>query len=246
MNIAIVDDNMTDSARLRSFIRNWFGAGKHSLSSVLTYSSGEDMLRNFVPGTLQIVFMDILMGDLNGIETARKLRSLDSDVLIVFLTTSRDFVFDAFPVHAFDYVIKPCDKKTVDHVLDEAAKFFDAYDPKITLTLSHSEYTVSVKSIASVLSQGHSVEVNLADGKCILATMTFREIQGLLSQHSSFILCNKGVLVNMSQIASLDNGVFIMKDGSRYPVKVNGRAKVLATFSQYLISNMKAQALTHE
>ncbi len=45
--------------------------------------------------------------------------------------------------------------------------------------------------------------------------------------------------VNMSQISSEDNGVFIMKNGMRYPIRVNGQAKIKAAFFQYLIDNMK-------
>ena len=68
------------------------------------------MLPNvYEPGHSDLVFLDICMGDVNGIELARHLRAVDEKVLIVFLTTSSEYAFDAFPIHPFDYLMKPID-----------------------------------------------------------------------------------------------------------------------------------------
>ncbi|MBQ7544129.1 MAG: hypothetical protein IJT02_04215 [Synergistaceae bacterium] len=64
--------------------------------------------------------------------------------------------------------------------------------------------------------------------------MTFREAAEELSRHSDFLLCNRGIIVNMSQIYDMKDGTFIMKNGAVYPIKVNGRAQVKAAFSQSL------------
>ena len=107
MNIAIVDDDLSDSMRLRSFIRTWFGA-EESLDvvpNITSYQSGEEML-------------------------------------IIFLTTSKEYAFDTFLLHPFDYIIKPCTKKNVSKVLAEAVRFLDAQDPKIRLRVPHSDYAV--------------------------------------------------------------------------------------------------------
>ena len=246
LNIAIVDDNPTDTARLRSFIRTWHESSSPLTLSTASYPSGEDMMRVFVPGSLQLVFMDILMGGTNGVDTARQIRRLDSEVLIVFLTTSRDFAFEAFPVHPFDYIIKPCTKKNVAGVLDEALRFLNAYDPKITLRLPHSVMTIPARLIASAVSRSHTVELTLTDGQTLTSNMTFREVERELSQHSSFLLCNRGIILNMSQISAMKDGTFIMKDGAVFPIRVNGQAKVRDAFSQYLITNMKAEVLKGE
>ena len=55
----------------------------------------------------QVVFLDICMEGTNGIETAQRLRAADPDLLIVFVTSSPEYVWDAFPVHPFDYLLKP-------------------------------------------------------------------------------------------------------------------------------------------
>ena len=101
-----------------------------------------------------------------------------------------------------------------------------------------------MRLISSVVSsREHTVEINLTDGKCIRSIMTFREIEKLFAEDSRFLLCNRGIIVNMSQISAQEKGVFIMKNGTRYPIRVNGQSKVTEAFSQYLISNMRAGKL---
>ena len=101
-----------------------------------------------------------------------------------------------------------------------------------------------MRLISSVVSnREHTVEINLTDGKCIRSIMTFREIEKFFAEDARFLLCNRGIILNMSQISAQEKGVFVMKDGMRYPIRVNGQSKVAEAFSQYLISNMRAGKL---
>ena len=244
LNIAIVDDALSDVVRLENFVRNYFYRSEHKLAGISSYASGEDMLRNFEPKMFHIVFMDIIMGNINGVQTAQQLRTEDTELLIVFMTTSREHAFATFPIHPFDYVMKPYGKKEVEKVLNEAVRVLTAYDPAITIKVPHSEQTIPMRLISSVVSnRNHTVEINLTDGKCVLSIMTFKEVEKLFAEDTRFLLCNRGIIVNMSQISSQEKGVFVMKDGTRYPIRVNGQSKITEAFSQYLISNMRAGKL---
>lgn len=240
LNIAIVDDTLPDIVRLENFVRSWFDESEHKLGGIASYSNGEEMLKSFEPKMFHVVFMDIIMSNIDGIQTARQLRHEDTELLIVFVTTSREYAFEAFHVHPFDYVLKPYSKKEVDKILDEAVRVLTADDPTVTIKVSHSEYTIPMRLITSAVSNKNHIEINLVDGKCVISTMRFREIQTLLAADSRFLSCNRGIIVNMSQISSQENGVFVMKDGKRYPIRVNGQSKVTAAFSQYLINNMRS------
>lgn len=243
LNIAIVDDTSSDVFRLKSFVESWFAASEHKLTGITAFTSGEEMLNAFEPKMFQLVFMDIIMKEINGVETARILRDYDTELLIVFTTTSREYAFDAFPVHPFDYVVKPYGKKDVDRVLDETLRFLTTNDPAVTIKAGHSEYTVPLRLISSAVSNNHSVEITLTDGKIISSTMTFRQAEKLFAGDSRFLLCNRGIIVNMSQISAQEDGVFIMKNGERYPIRVIGQSKIKAVFSQYLIDNMRGRKL---
>ena len=245
LNIAVVDDTLSDVVRLKDFIRNWSYGGACELGIIQSYAGGEEMLKDFAPKVFQIVFMDIIMDKLNGIETARQLRLEDTELLIVFTTTSSEYAFQSFSIHPFDYVLKPYSRKEVDKVLDEALRILTANDPTVTIKAARSEYTIPLRLISAVVSNSHNVEINLVDGKCISSTMTFRQAEKLFAEDSRFLLCNRGIIVNMSQISAQEDGVFIMKSGERYPIRVMGQSKITAAFSQYLIATMRGQ-IKHE
>ncbi len=242
VNIAVVEDFKIDSEILISGIRNFF-ADKHGfLENITSYSTGEEILEDFKPEIFNIVFMDIIMGAINGIETARKLRSFDSKLLIIFMTTSSEFALSAFPTHPFDYIIKPYSEIILNKVLDDALNFLNCYDePLINIRASRSEYRIPLRKINSVLSNDHTTKVNMSDGKCLSTSMTFSEIEEKLNAFPSFLYCNRGIIINMDNVSSLNKreGVFIMNDGAVFPIKVRGQSKIISDFSQYQISRMR-------
>ena len=193
----------------------------------------------------QIVFLDIIMNSMNGIQTAQRLRHSDAKTLLVFTTTSREYVFDAFPLHPFDYIVKPCVQEKLAHVLSEAVRFLETPEPVLNVRVSRSVYSVPLHDISAILSHDHFVDVILSDGKCILCSMAFHEAESGVAGDSRFILCNRGVLINMDCVASLsrDKESFIMNDGSHYAIKVRGRGRVIADFTQYQISRIRGKTL---
>ena len=109
------------------------------------------------------------------------------------------------------------------------------------IKVSHYEYSIPIRIISSAVAQGHAVEITLIDGKRLLSSMKFKEIEELFSKYENFILCNRGIIVNMFEISSLYNGAFIMKNGDRFPIRVKGQSKIHAAFSEFLIKNMRAE-----
>ncbi|MCR4818623.1 MAG: LytTR family DNA-binding domain-containing protein [Fretibacterium sp.] len=239
LNIAIVDDREQDRERLRLDIKRWCCPAGVSLETIQSFPSGETLLKKFEPMAFQLVFMDIYMDQLNGIETAHQLRAMDACVLIVFLTTSRDFAFDAFPIHPFDYIVKPYDRARLDGILNEAVRVLMTEDPEIIIQVSRRQYHLPLRGIASAVSQKHSVEICLTNGSSLLSNMSLTELEALLADDPRFLVCNRGVIINMEQVASADNEVFRMKNGQVYPIRVRGRAKVLSDFSQYQMSRLR-------
>ena len=83
MSIAIVDDQPSDRRRLADEVGRFFAA-RGGGASVCEYASAEDLLAAFAPGRFHLAFLDIYMGDVDGIECARRLRAADAGLLIVF------------------------------------------------------------------------------------------------------------------------------------------------------------------
>ncbi len=84
-----------------------------------SYATGEELLAAGKP--FDIVFLDIKMDGLDGIETARMLRARQDDVVLIFVTGDREYVFDALDLYAFHYLVKPVEEGKFREVLARAA-----------------------------------------------------------------------------------------------------------------------------
>ena len=238
LHIAIVDDRSEDRALLEAGLKRFFALREKESLQISGFSSAEEMLASFAPGRFHLAFLDIVMHEINGIELAKKLRASDARLLIVFQTTSREYAFDAFPIHPFDYLIKPYGENALDRVLVEALRIIHAEEPEIQVSSARETYSVPLRTICAVVSSGHNVELLLSNGQKLVCSETFRRVSEKLSGDPRFLEINRGVLVNMDQVLAPTDSGMKLKDGSLFPIRVNGRAAVLSAFSQYMISRV--------
>lgn len=124
--IAVCDDEEAVSAQVKELITEW-----NPSVDVVCFSSGEALLENYQ--SYEAVFLDIDMAGMNGIETGKAIRKMDKDTKIVYLTAYRDYVSGAFGVHAFQYLLKPVNKKAIWNVLEEIFRYTKAAEKKIIL-----------------------------------------------------------------------------------------------------------------
>lgn len=110
--IAVCDDEKPVVSQVKKLILEW-----NPEAEVSCFSSGEELLRDYTP--YHAVFLDIDMKGMNGIETGKALRKMDWEVKIVYLTAYRDYAAGAFSVHAFQYLLKPVNRKHLINTLEE-------------------------------------------------------------------------------------------------------------------------------
>ena len=106
-SIAICDDLESERISLARMVQSYVRAKELSVQLQL-FSSGESLLAALEGGQLiHLLFLDIYMPGLSGVETARRIRSTGSELSIIFATTSQDHGLDSFEVRASDYLVKP-------------------------------------------------------------------------------------------------------------------------------------------
>jgi len=130
MNIAIVDDQISELNAAKSYLLDFLQHNYKNLDvNIQTFSSAKDFLDVFKVGVFQLVMLDIIMPDINGMQTAQIIRARgDNDVNIVFLTSSEDFFLNGYRVFAIGYFVKPI----TDHE-DHFTKTFEYIFPKIII-----------------------------------------------------------------------------------------------------------------
>ena len=113
MRIAICDDERNIQKLIANKIKK-----QYREAEIIPFSSGEELLLS--EKQIDILFLDIQMNGKNGMETAKELRKKDKKVIIIFVTAMEDYVFQAFDVGAFHYLVKPINDEKFGDVLCKA------------------------------------------------------------------------------------------------------------------------------
>lgn len=225
MKIAFVDDEqkcLDEMDRLCSR----FGENTGYSMETVSFDSGEAFLEAFESGGFDLVFMDIYMEGIDGVAAAVKMRRKDHSCLLVFLTSSTEFMPDAFSCHAFEYVTKPFSPKRIFDVLSDAAKVLPQEQRYMELVVGRKSVRVFIDDIASAVTDAHYLDISLADGERLRCRMTLPEFVEKTGGDARFLPVNKGIAVNAEHILEFERGCCIMESGARFPVRVRDSARI--------------------
>ena len=176
----------------------------------------------------------------NGIETARILRRTDPDLLLVFVTSSPEYVWDAFPVHPFDYLLKPYREEKLFQLADELRRVLFRAEPELEVRIARQQVHLPLRKIQYAMAQNHYVRIVSDDGEC-RAVSTFSQVEQLLRAQENFLVCNRGVILNMDKVLRLDSDCFEMLDGTCLPVRQKDKNTLFAQFTQYQFRHMRRE-----
>lgn len=238
LRFAVVEDRLPDAQRLESLLRLAFGGGQPLVCD--HYESGDAFLAAFPSKEYQVIFLDICMEGTNGIETARILRRADPDLLLVFVTSSPEYVWDAFPVHPFDYLLKPYREEKLFQLADELRRVLFRAEPELEVRIARQQVHLPLRKIQYAMAQNHYVRIVSDDGEC-RAVSTFSQVEQLLRAQENFLVCNRGVILNMDKVLRLDSDCFEMLDGTCLPVRQKDKNTLFAQFTQYQFRHMRRE-----
>jgi len=202
MRIALCDDEQMHSVILQRIIQQW-SANQEEVIKTRVYQSAEAFLKDFEHGAkFDISFLDIQMGGMSGVDLAKLIRQRDMNMLIVFVTNFRDYVFVGYEVAAFRYLIKPIKEKKVLEALCAASEIYRRRRVGyLSVKNENGAYKIAKSDILYFETDNHYINVHAMDG--------VHRFRGKLSQlddefsKPAFAKCNRGLLVNVEHISSI-------------------------------------------
>ena len=214
LNIAICEDNRLELTYLLDLINE-----NDIPTTCTTFNSGEEFLKNYEVGMYDLIYMDIYMKGMSGIDTIKAIREIDSDVLVAFTTTSLDFTLESYRLDAIKYIEKPASKKVVNDLL-ELSLLKITNKPCFSFTQGSTAMSIPFCRIVYIEQQGRTLFI-YATGNFIFQTNEKIDKIEHLFESQSFIRCHKSYLVNLNFIKSLDKdlSVFIMKEGGNVHIR---------------------------
>ena len=208
---------------------NFKRAGKEEQITLLEGDAAEILPTLTEP--FDLIFMDIYLNELNGINIVRKIRQMDSKVMIVFLTTSKEHIFEAAPFHFFDYILKPFESTQIFHVLDDALALLPEQESELSFEYRSFDVHFPLSKIQYIYSNNHEVIIHTTNG-----THAFRLPFYSVTDHlddSRFLQCNRGIMLNMDYIKTMESDYFEMTDSKCFPIKTKGRKQIREQYIKY-------------
>ncbi len=222
MDIAVVDDEKEIREHICSLIKR-----QKPESRIRSYATGEELLAE---GELSdIIFLDVRLPGMNGIETARNLRKRHEETVLIFLTGIKEYVFDALDLYAFQYLLKPVDEKKFAEVLDRAGREAGRKKEKRELFIKTRNLTLDQADILYIESRGKKVEIHTVRdcnqwtkfdrsqsmdhnaSSCIEIYASMEELSGQLGE--GFYRCHRAYIVNMAYITEYGSDSIVLTNG---------------------------------
>lgn len=240
MKIAIVDDE-PDCLNHMKKICDDFGSRFLCPIETVAFRNGESFLTAFRAETFSIVFMDIYLEGIDGIAAALKMRNTDSSCLLIFLTSSMEFMPEAFSCHAFEYIVKPVSRQRIFDVLSDAQKVLPQTQKYIELVNDRKTVRVPLDGIVSVVTDAHYLDITLTDQTKLRCRMTMPEFVNKTESDARFIPINKGIAVNAGHIRAFENCCCIMESGARFPVRIRDKIKIEQAAWEYNFNKIRSR-----
>lgn len=217
MRIAILDDDRDEIYKIQEMIFNIHGNYR-----VDPYLEGKSLLEAAEKGEIyDLLLCDVYMKEENGIEIAKRMKSLSPQTPIAFITSSREHAVDAFSVEAVHYLVKPVSQEGIVEIFQ---RLKSKAEPRRTLTI-RIDRVINVlyqDEIVRVESHGHNTEITCENHTVYSIRKPFREIDELLD--NSFLQIKKGVTLNMGYITRMTYKDCTTRDGKIYLLR-RDRAK---------------------
>ncbi|WP_458459387.1 LytR/AlgR family response regulator transcription factor [Pseudobutyrivibrio sp.] len=236
MRVAVIDDENIFRMQLKMMVEK---LAKIKAVHILVdeFSGGQEFIDALSEKRYDIVFMDIYMPDMDGIETAKTLRRRTERTFLIFLTASDGHYPDAFSLHAFDYVTKPFTMERIDQVLTEILEHTPLDTAFIKISNAGKDERVKLKNIVSVTTDGHYLEIKKDDGVIKRARLTSGEFLEMTGSDKRFVIINRGIIVNMDYLNLIEGTEAYMSDGSTYPVSTRKLPELLRVVEEYKYNN---------
>lgn len=200
---------------------------------IINVFSAEELIEKYRHNQFfDIIFLDIEMRALTGIEAAKIIRKMQPEAIIIFISNYPNYVFDAFDVEALHFLVKPISPSNFKNVFNRALNKYKINNSSILLKWQNERYVVKIDTIKYIEGYKRHVTVYTKDGT-YEALGKIPDLLKELSPHD-FIRTHQGFLVNMDYIKRFDTTDVVLFDGTKVMISVRKRAEALQAFDKYL------------
>lgn len=233
MKIAICDDEMHFIDALSPLLEQWAEERGTELT-LYRFTNGDDLIAAHQSKCMDLIFLDIIMPLLSGIDAARELRNTNQNVPIVFLTSSKEFAVDSYEVKALNYLIKPVDPTKLFLTLDDFLKTFSLSKAFFTAKTADGFCRITIAEVDYLEAQNKQVLVHLSDDRTIAIRELFSKCAEVFSPENGFCCCHRSYIVNLSNVEQFSKTEVTTIYNAAIPISRNNYAAFKETYFNHM------------
>lgn len=215
LKLAVCDDDPFMVKEISDHLSTYMTEKNIVSYCVSSFSNGHSLLES--DGNFDLIFLVIQMGHPDGMETAQLLRQRGNNSLLVFVTILKEYVFDAFEVEAYDYLIKPLDSSHFKKMMDRALRSLEQRTvKKIVVRRGASCEVLPLSHIVYCEVQGRKLYIHLNNGKIIDYYEKLENFERRVD--GRFFKCHRSYLVNLDYVLGCSAGQVTLLPSSAVPV----------------------------
>lgn len=236
MKIAIIEDSPKEEQQLVEYLQT-YNQLQHLEMDIDHFEDGESFLQSDY-GEYDIIFIDIYLTGINGLEIAKVIRQKDAEKILIFTTTSKDHAVESYRVKAFDYLLKPYQYELLVEVMERCLKQLNAKSKYIQVKEGRIQVKVLLKDIIYTDYNNHYIQIHTIE-RMIKSYMPFDQFAPMLLCYPSFLNCYRNCIINMDKVSKMDTTDFLMDNQERIPIARAKRAEIRQQYADYQFAKLE-------
>lgn len=229
MKAAVCDDERVFHKEISALMRKYMQAKNIDLF-IDFFENGEELLNS--KKEYEIIFLDYQMEGINGIETAEKLREVNSDSIIIFISAYPAAALDAYEVKTFRFLVKPVDETKLFKALDDYIKSID-YDNLLLLHTHEGDYKIKLSEIIYLEADRKYTTVRTKD-RSFRVHINLKQLEIKLPS-SYFIRCSKAYVVGFAHISNHNSSEIMFDNGEKACIGSHYATQFKTEFQNYIM-----------
>lgn len=233
MSIAVCDDELIECCNIARQVKRIL-EGQNIVCKVCQFGNGQELLD--ATEQFDIIFLDIIMCRLDGMKTAQLLREKAFNKLLIFISSSREYILDAYDVEAFSYLLKPVDEDKLKNVLHRAVQRIEYHAQEfIIVSKERQKRKLFLDDIYYFEIRGRMIEVHGTKD-----AFTFYERISHLEDalgSKGFFRCHKSFLINMRYVTVYNKSEMTLDNGQKVPIAKRRYEEFCGKILEYMRKN---------
>ncbi|KFF30800.1 LytR/AlgR family response regulator transcription factor [Bifidobacterium bombi] len=231
LRIAVVEDDPGACTLILDYLQRYQSENGQDFM-ISAFNDGEKIADNY-HSEYDIILMDIEMKHMDGMEAARRIRTVDKSVVIVFITAASQYAINGYEVQALSYLLKPVPYFAFSQEMARSIEQARSNENRsILLETGTRQIRLELRDILYIESIRHTIIIHTNGGK-VSITSTLKKLEAQLAEHG-FFRSNSCYLVNLQHVAGIDGQDCVMSNGERLRISRPRKKAFTTALSDYI------------